>query len=170
MSKTKSSSRSVGHDELLKTLKYHPRLGVFTWLVNRKQKKAGDIAGCVHPQGYIVITLGSRQYQAHRLAWFYMKGWWPDPEVDHRDGVRNNNRWENLREANRSQNTCNTALSSKNKVGLKGVRKKKWGRYTACIWLKGKSVHLGSFDTPQEAHAAYMAEARKHFGEFARAS
>jgi hypothetical protein len=74
----------------------------------------------------------------------------------------------NLRPATQSQNLANSTLSSKNTSGYKGVR---WDNrrehWTASIMVNYKGKFLGSFNTAEEAHAAYCAAAKKHFGEFA---
>ena len=83
--------------------------------------------------------------------------------------VTDDNRWENLREATRTQNNANMRVRIDNRCGLKGVSyhkvAKKWA---AKVHLNGEGIYLGLFLTPQEAHDAYAAAAEKIFGEFAR--
>jgi hypothetical protein len=90
-------------------------------------------------------------------------------EVDHIDGDGLNNRRCNLRLATRSQNMRNQRLNSRNTSGFKGVswdkRDKKWLAY---IKVYRKKIHLGSFDTPEDAHAAYCDAAARLHGEFAK--
>lgn len=96
-----------------------------------------------------------------------MTGEFPEQDVDHINGDPLDNRWDNLRRASKHENLRNCSVHKDNKAGLKGVcvtRK----RPTAQIYLNGKRTHLGTFDTVEEAHAAYCAAAEKHFGEFAR--
>jgi hypothetical protein len=88
--------------------------------------------------------------------------------IDHRDGNRANNRWSNLRLATQSENSANRHRHINNTSGFKGVSLCKWGKWRACIEKNGRKIHLGMYDTPQAAHAAYVAAARKLFGEFAR--
>lgn len=89
--------------------------------------------------------------------------------VDHRDTNGLNNAWSNLRAATKSQNNANTRTAKNNKAGVKGVMRDKHGRrWVAQIKPGGKSMHLGTFDTQEEASAAYGAAAAKFFGEFAR--
>src|ERR1051326_8239763 len=98
-----------------------------------------------------------------------MKGRWGRPTIDHRDGDRTNNRWDNLRRATSSQNNANRCRPRNNTSGYKGVffcrKSRKW---RACVCKNGKTKHLGGFLTPQEAHNAYVVAARKLHGEFAR--
>jgi hypothetical protein len=153
----------VQHEELIKLLRYDPDTGLFYWLVTGARNIAGQQAGHTNTDdNYVRIGLGGYVYRAHQLAWFYMTGEWVDG-IDHEDGVTNNNRWLNLREANQFQNSGNAKLSKANKSGYKGVIAKE-GRHTAACCRK----YLGSFSTAEEAALAYDEEARKIFGEFAR--
>ena len=125
----------------------------------------GDIAGC--RRKYIMISVDGRQYCAQRLAWMYATG--EDPgelEVDHDDKNKHNNAFGNLRKATKSQNQGNRGSTKANKVGLKGVIKRK-NRYIAQIAVKGKKKHLGCFQTKEEAHKAYCDAADKYHGRFA---
>lgn len=96
-----------------------------------------------------------------------MYGQWPSSELDHINGDKLDNRIVNLRLANRSQNNANTRCRSK--VGMKGVVEIK-GKYRAGITISRQFHHLGMFDTPEQAHEAYLAKARQAFGEFHRAN
>jgi hypothetical protein len=131
--------------------------------------RAGDVAGTVDFDRYRKIMIRGRQYRAHQLAWLYMTGKrWPRV-IDHRDRNPSNNRWDNLRRATVSQNNANRRRHRNNACGFKGVTRTEWGRWRASIYKDGRKHHLGIFATPEEAHAAYMAAARRLFGEFARA-
>lgn len=90
-----------------------------------------------------------------------------DTDIDHRDTDRRNNRRDNLRKATRSQNQGNTNMHVDNLTGYKGVTRNH-ARYMATITIQGKYHYLGTFDTPEQAHAAYIKAANLHFGEFAR--
>ena len=159
----------VTHERLRELLDYDPETGVFTWKANRIRVRPGERAGRVLPDGYIAIGVDGRRYQAHRLAWLYMTGKWPEGMIDHINLDRQDNRWENLRLATNIQNQANTALRSNNTSGFKGVSwhrlEKKW---TANIRRAGKKVWLGYYDTPESAHEAYVMAASDHHGEFAR--
>lgn len=90
-------------------------------------------------------------------------------DIDHKDGNPMNCKRDNLREATRSQNQANRKLQCNNTTGFKGVTKFKGrNKWFSKITVDGKHIHLGSFDTPEDAHAAYCKAATKHFGEFAR--
>lgn len=95
-----------------------------------------------------------------------MTGEWPTEEVDHRDQVRTNNRWDNLRLATHGQNGTHKGPNKNNKLGIKGVRREH-NRYVANLWKDGKSVAIGRFDTAEEASSAYFEAAESLHGEFA---
>lgn len=128
---------------------------------------AGKLVGVVNGSGYVLICLDYRLYFAHRVIWKLVTG--SDPTViDHENGVRHDNRWSNLREANDSENQWNRRVGKHNVLGLKGVRQQPSGRFGAYIWMPtGKSRWLGTFSTAEEAHAAYCEAARELGGEFA---
>lgn len=145
-------------DALKDTLEYKQQTGEFVWLVNRRCVKAGAVAGSVNHDGYIRIKLFGVQYFAHRLAWLYMTGKWPNKEIDHIDRIKNNNKWENLRETTHSENMQNREL--KNKTGFSGISLHQYGKWQARIRKKGVRMHIGTFDTPEQANDAYIAAAK----------
>jgi hypothetical protein len=93
--------------------------------------------------------------------------------VDHADRDGLNNRRSNLRVCTQAENLRNRAGSSLSRTGFKGVRISRataYGkRYYAEIKANGQKHHLGSFETVEQAHAAYVAAAHRLHGEFARA-
>lgn len=144
-------------------LSYDPETGVLTWRVSRGPA-AGTVAGNPNVRGYVPVMVDGTQFRAHRLAWLLATGDDPGPsEIDHRDGDRSNNRMDNLRLASRVENTRNRKPTGRY---LKGVERTPSGRYRAKIYVN-HHIHLGMFDTEEEAHAAYVAAAHHHFGEFA---
>lgn len=162
--------------ELLRSfLNYDPETGEFTRRVSVNRWKAGERVGCLDKStGYVEVGVaGLGAYKAHRLAWLYTYGKWPNKALDHVDGDKTNNRIANLREATPTQNKANAKTHSDNLSGLKGVhwdRRNKRNPYQASIRVDGKLKHLGMFPTAEQAHAAYCEAASKYFGEFARAS
>jgi hypothetical protein len=159
-------------ERLRELLHYDPETGVFTWRARRSNFSRygiGDVAGCVNPVGYRRIGWGKTYYPAHRLAWLYMTGEWPSGAIDHINCVKDDNRLANLRVATTAQNRANARKSSNNTSGFKGVVwHRKMCRWMAGIKVNGRSLHLGYFDCPAEAHTAYVKAAKEHFGEFAR--
>lgn len=151
-------------ERLRELLIYDPDTGMFQWKP-RPYRRALAQAGSINRKGYRVITIGDRQYNASHLAWLYVYGEWPDDELDHKDTNRANDRIDNLREAEPVENRANVHPASNS--GFKGVRVKR-KRAEASIVTRGKGIYLGTFDTPEEAAAAYHAKAVELYGEFAR--
>lgn len=109
--------------------------------------------------GYLMVWDGKKVNYCHRLIWEAVNG--PIPlgfEIDHINGVRNDNRLINLRLVNRSQNNQNVraARSDNMTSGIKGVSlHKQSGKWRARIRIRGKQFHLGMFDSIEKAQAAY---------------
>lgn len=157
------SNSTLTQERLREVLRYDPATGVFTWFTPGKGRVVGATAGCVSKVGYIVIRVDCDLYQAHRLVMFYLTGKWPEHDVDHINGVRTDNSLDNLRNATRGENLQNQRSAKPfNRSGLLGViwsnQAEKW---IARVTHKGKQHHCGTFDTPEEAHAAYVAKKRQ---------
>src|SRR5215467_8628570 len=90
-------------------LDYDFETGRFTWRVKRTRVTVGDLAGCLDAGRY-KIRISGRNYWAHRLAFLWMTGEWPQGEVDHKNGNPTDNRWSNLRDATRPQNQHNRGV------------------------------------------------------------
>lgn len=155
--------------KLKELLHYDPVTGEFTWLVARRGTAcAGSKAGTVNSDGYIHIRLFGKQYKAHRLAWLYMTGSWPQDEIDHINKEKADNCWVNLREATRQQNEANKNLQSNNTSGFKGVywneRAQKW---SAQIRVNGKKKQIGLFDFQFDAMNSYILAANDLHGAYA---
>lgn len=148
-------------------LHYNPETGLFTRINNNPSKSTSDYAGSLHNKGYIMIYVLYDRYRAHRLAWLYMTGKMPTAQIDHIDGNKANNAFDNLRQASNKENLKNRTVNSNNKSGYRGVS---WSN-SANKWLanamhKGKRKNLGYFDTAEKAYEAFKAFAKKHYGEF----
>ena len=154
-------------EDLRRHLTYDEWSGQFTRALSLNRHKKGEVAGKKDTNGHIQIFVNGRYYLAHRCAWLWSYGVWPDHDIDHINGDRSDNRLANLRKATRSQNCSNSKLRADNNIGLKGVSIQK-GRYRAQIQVKGKKQFLGMFSTPEEAHEAYCKAAQSLHGEFAR--
>jgi hypothetical protein len=154
-------------ERLRELLAYDPETGVFSWRVNRPRAAQGAPAGTADGRGYIRIGVDGGIYRAHRLAWLYMTGQWPEEEVDHKDGDKANNRWANLRDVPRAANQQN--LRRPHKRGTSGAlgvsAHKATGKWRARLWKDGKCKSLGLYDTQEAAHAAYVeAKRTEHQG------
>lgn len=150
-------------------LNYDPDTGVFTWKHNVSNVKKGTEAGSITKKGYINIRFSRKQCLAHRLAWLFMTGKWPDGMVDHINTIKTDNRWSNLRLATNSENLLNRGKNSNNMSGFKGVSiERRSGKYVASLGVMGKQKYLGRFSCPKEAHRAYVKAITDASPEFAR--
>jgi HNH endonuclease/AP2 domain len=143
-----------------------------------KQYKNGFIeAGSVvaphsfNNRGYLTVEIEAKRYLQHRIIWMLVTG--VDPgrlQIDHRNGDRSNNAWHNLRVSTGSQNRANSLHRPGSATGLKGVHRVTGSttKFRAAIKFQGKQLHLGTFQTPEEAHAAYCKAAHELHGEYAR--
>jgi hypothetical protein len=154
-------NRGLTANKVRSLLSYDPETGVFHWLKRAQNVFVGDVAGsCTRQDGYRWITIDNLAYVAHRLAWLHVTGKWPTNQLDHINGVRDDNRIANLREATATQNR-------RNNRDVKGFQQNAHGRFRARIWVNGKILHLGMFATETEARQAYREAAKKYFGKFA---
>ena len=120
--------------------------------------------------GYLVGRIDGQKYYAHRVIWALHNGRWPAHGIDHINGVRDDNRIVNLREATAAENSRNARRPTNNTSGVKGVSLfKATGRWEAYISAGGsKKKHLGFYATRDEAADAYAQAARQFYGDFAR--
>lgn len=154
---------------LRELLSYDSETGVFTWRTKPSPRlPAGCVAGTRLPNGYRHIKLAGRYYKAHRLAWLYVTGAWPALDIDHRNGSRDENWFNNLREATGSLNQQNRRVASRGKksCNLLGAYRHRPGNcWHSRIRVSGRVISLGYFNTPEEAHTAYVkAKRRLHEG------
>lgn len=160
----------LSQERLRELLDYDPVTGVFRWKVERRRHgmhaKPGDVAGHRHIKGYLTIGIDGRKYLAHRLAWLFVYGASPR-QIDHRDGKRDNNSIQNLRSATSAQNSANSARHRDGACGFKGVSRD-GRRFSARIFRNGKRIHIGNFDTPEDAARAYEMTDLELSGDFAR--
>lgn len=119
---------------------------------------------------YRMVMIDGVYYKAHRIVWAICNQLDPgEMDIDHKNTVKYDNRIENLRLADFSQNKYNKGISSNNSSGYKGVswfkREKKW---VAQIWVRGRKKVIGYFNKAEDAHAAYVKESSILHGEFGR--
>lgn len=146
------------------------RDGHLFWKVDRRgnKVKGKQASRLKKSNGYQEVTINKKKYYAHRIIFMMFYGRWAE-QIDHIDGDRSNNLISNLREANNAQNNRNTKLRVTNQTGFKGVSYyNSIKRYVAKITVNYKGIHLGCFDTPEEAHEAYKKAALELHGDFAR--
>ncbi len=155
---------SLTQERLIELLEYDPSTGVFTRKKSTNNQTApGQIAGHPNADGYVTIRVDKVSHVAHRLAFLWMTGKYPDInlQVDHINGIRNDNRWSNLRLVTARTNQHNR-ISTDNRPGRTskhlGVSHKKLGRrrWEASIRVDRKLIYLGRFSTEAEAAKAYL--------------
>lgn len=164
MPNTRQFRTDVTVERLRELLDYDPASGVFTWRVRRGPAKPGAVAGSPHREGYTVIVIDQVTYLAHRLGVLYVTGKWPDGLIDHRDRKPGNGAFSNLRPATAAQNSINSTRADR---GLpRGVFRHR-NRFVAMTTrrdLPQRNVRIGSFETPEAAHAAWLAYMIEHHG------
>lgn len=161
-------------ERLDKLLDYNPETGEFRWKVRRNQlADIGNIAGYTCPcSGYVKITIDCVVYNAHRIAYFIITGKQP-LQIDHKNGIRNDNRFNNLREASHDVNLNNKTIYKNNTSGVIGVSLHKSGKWRAVIgnpkqWKsKGTLKYFETFEEAVAQRKAWedqygMTELKKH--------
>lgn len=142
---------------------YNPETGLLVWK-NRTNSRnwAGKEAGTKHNQGYKKVTVYGETYLIHRIIWKLVTGNEAE-EIDHIDGVRANNKVENLRAVTAAENHKNTQKSSKNTSGVTGVLfENRTRKPVARIKVNGVTISLGTFDTFEAAVFARKAAEIKY--------
>ena len=142
-------------ERLKEKLQYDPETGIFTWRQDHRNAKIGSIAGWPGGNGYIQIMVDGVSYLAHRLAWLYHYGEWPENELDHDNHVRSDNRICNLNKSSKAHNAKNCKRRSDNTTGITGVdwveSKKRW---VVRIQSKGRRRSGGYFKLKKDAVSA----------------
>lgn len=139
--------------KLKEMLDYDQETGLFKWRTRKANAVfPGDAAGCLNNFGYVRIGIGRKSYMAHRLAWLYCYGEWPETMIDHVNGNKSDNRITNLRKATRSQNTLNTKTHRNQTSKIRGVdwvkNRKKW---MVRIQIEGARKTIGLFSSLDDA-------------------
>ena len=141
---------------LKELLHYDPETGGFTWIKGLGCRPAGSRAGCIRgTNGYRRIRVDGQLHLAHRLAFLYMEGYFPEYQVDHKLGVVDDNRWDKIRHVTPTCNLQNRMVHPSNTSGFTGVtwdyQRKKW---QSQITIEGRNVHIGRYDTALDAALA----------------
>lgn len=158
----KNKSDMITQDQVKAYFSYDNGTGRLTWKIDRGARKTkGKIAGWTNNNGYAHIQIDEKTYSAHHIVWLYHNAELPKFCIDHINGIRTDNRIENLRRATNGENQQNQRKpQSNNKSGFLGVVKfgKKW---KAQIGDGGKRIHIGVYETPELAHKAYLEKKRE---------
>jgi len=155
---------NLTQERLKELLDYDPETGVFTWLESRGSVTAGAVAGSRRKDGYRKIKINQKFYLEHRLAWLYVHGKFPLDQIDHINGVKDDNRLDNFREVDHRENQRNTKRHFDNASGVTGVCwNKAAGKWHSRITSATKLENLGYFDNFFEACCARKS-AEKRYG------
>lgn len=158
-----SKAKKVSKEFLRQAFVYNELTGDLTYKVDNSLGKAGAIATAAHSAGYLTTRINGKDYLAHRVIWLYMTGDWPD-QIDHINHNRADNAWSNLRDVTDKVNHQNESLSTNSTTKVLGVSLiKATGKYRAYIMINRKQLHLGVFDTVEEAQLARQ-KANKLYG------
>lgn len=149
-------------ERLKQLFRYTPKTGRFTRLCSQPSVNAGDVAGCLQ-RGYVKIGIDGKVYNAHRLAWLYVNGEFPENQIDHVNGVRDDNRICNLRDVTNIENHKNQKTPVNNTSGVIGVSwikgSKKW---RSKIGKEFMQIRLGEFTDKFEAICARKSAENKY--------
>lgn len=159
-----SKYKTISRGQIIDRLDYDSDAGIFTWKMPHKKalRFKGKRAGCVWKaqangnKDYRYIKFNCIPIAEHHLAWMIAYGEWPEM-IDHKNGDSLDNRIDNLRICNPVINSQNHNRPTRSMTGFMGVKKiKSTGKYEASIGINGKSVYLGTYNTPQAAHESYL--------------
>lgn len=162
---TSKSRRSITQQELRDRFDYNPSTGALTtkpYGVGRSFRRGGRVTGYTRKDGYVHVQVGAQSYYAHRLIWCWVTGEWPNIEIDHINYNRSDNRWGNLRKATPSQN----AFARRYDNVLRGIELMPNGKFRARIGVNRRHLHLGCFDSADDAIAVREKVAFELFGSF----
>jgi hypothetical protein len=164
---TPSKEQLLSAERARELFHYDPETGLLTWKTRYSpfsRVRIGAVAGRMDHKGYRTVTIQSYEYFIHRVIWLMVTGEWPKFSVDHINGNRVDNRLANLRDIPHVMNMHNYhRANSGNKLSLLGVTQRPSGKFRAQI-RKGENIHLGTFETAEAAHAAYV-EAKRSMHE-----
>lgn len=161
----KKSTEILTQQRLHELLHYDKDTGIFTNKITRGPNAlVGQQAGCIDIiTGYRSIIVDSIKYRANRLAWFYVEGYWPEHDIDHKDRNRHNNRWMNLRHISRQCNIRNMKIKVNNTSGVTGVFWRKTNRkWASFITVSYKKLHLGTYENKLDAVSARWEGEKKY--------
>lgn len=160
--------KKIPIDQLRSLVTYDDKTGSVKWISGQR---VGREAGCRLSGGYRIIGICGTLILARRVAWALFHGEWPVSQIDHANGDPSDNRLCNLRPSTQVENRQNSRRRNDASSGFKGVVwSKDHNKWRAYIGPRGKVKHLGYFDDPAVAHAAYTASAAEMYGEFARSA
>ena len=159
-------------DYIRENLRYDPETGELWWTKlaevkynkRRMDKPVGSNVGKGYLEVRIPLPSGSRNILSHRICWFLYCGSWPEGLLDHINGIKDDNKIENLRKATQNQNEMNKKKRADCSSKYKGVS---WNKRNQQWRARVRKNELGSYTSEEEAARAYDKAARELFGEYA---
>lgn len=148
----------ITQERLQEVLSYNAETGIFNNIKNRSNAKAGDVAGYKRTDGFIIIRIDGIKYSAHRLAWLYVYGEFPENFLNHVNKIKDDNRFCNIKLTTNQENQHSLIDPQKNNTsGYRGVSWIKASKtWVSIIKVNGKKKYLGAFLTAELAHEAYL--------------
>ena len=142
--------------------------GVLYSKIDRKQStiKKGDVVGGINSKGYLRTCIACKSYKVHRLIFMMFYGYMPT-EIDHVNGIKTDNRIENLRKANHSQNQSNKSKTKRNSTGKKGITSE-YGKWRVRVGINKKTINVGIFEDLELAELVATEARSKFHGNFAK--
>lgn len=153
---TKGPLSAEALERIRASISYDPDTGTIRRLTAAMQAVTTKTA-----KGYILVGVIGRRMYGHRLAWALHYGEWPSEQIDHINGNRCDNRICNLRHVSHAENLYNSKVRKHSTTGIKGVKLTPVGRWAASVRFKNKQIHIGTFDTAEEAEQARIAKERE---------
>lgn len=165
-----NQNKGLSIDEIEALFIITPETGDIWWKERGMGRVLGRPAGCLVGCGHRKIGLRKDgkyiQYYAHHIIWAWVNGKWPETILDHINGIKDDNRIDNLRAATHSQNRVNRRINKNNKSGRKWVCKRKnRSGWNAAVWF-GETRKHKYFPTKEAAHEWAAGVAQKLHGEF----
>jgi len=179
-----AANRIPSADYLREILDYNPETGELKWKPKRpdmfndggwwkyrpeaqcaryNEKRSGKIADYQESQKYRCLYIDGKSYKSHRVIWCIVTGRWPSGQIDHINGVRDDNRWNNLRDVPKLINAKNQRKHKTNTSGVTGVSYVKHiSKYIAYIGSNNKMIRIGYYETLEEAAKARKEAEIKH--------
>jgi hypothetical protein len=164
----------MSDDELREKLYFDPLTNRICWKVAHPPYPVGQpVYALQKKNGYRIVRLKRVNFMEHRLIWFFVHGAWPKNGLDHKNGIKDDNRPDNLRDVTKTVNNQNKRKARADKIlntplgvtYLWFLKKPKTKKFRASVSINGKDKFLGKFHTPEEAHQCYLeAKRRLHEG------
>ena len=167
------NKRSLDVEQILSRLMVDTGTGKCFWVspskyhAERTGREAGGPVANQSGKKYWTISIDGSKYKRSQLVLTVASGTWPKETVDHINGDSLDDRASNLRHATVMQNAWNHKTRRKKTDLPMGVRSIASGKFQARIAFNHKMLHLGSFSTPAQAHATYLAKRKELYGDFA---